>query len=173
MKLNEMHQMSEMKEMPRRNYWPWLLVSIPFTAVIFGIFMVTLTAFYPDDLVVDDYYREGMAINRRLDTDENARQLRVKAILISSEKKHLEIAIENVKDAAIEMSLFHVTDKTLDRHFILLPDGGEIYTSQSADLTVLQEIGVWYIELVSGDGKWRLRKRIQTPLQGLEIGANE
>ena len=41
----------------KRNYWPVLLIAIPFAAVIFGIFMVTVALWFPDDLVVDDYYK--------------------------------------------------------------------------------------------------------------------
>ena len=59
----------------KRNYWPVLLIAIPFAAVIFGIFMVTVALWFPDDLVVDDYYKDGMAINQNIDKQLLATEL--------------------------------------------------------------------------------------------------
>ena len=59
--------------------WPWVLISIPFAAVLFGILMIYMVTRYPDDLMVDNYYKEGMAINQSLAMDAAAQALNVEA----------------------------------------------------------------------------------------------
>ena len=45
--------------------WPWFLISLPASAVIGGIITLMLAVNSPNALVVDDYYKEGLAINQR------------------------------------------------------------------------------------------------------------
>lgn len=49
-----------------RQFWPWLLISIPGITVIAGIATIWLASSEPVALVRDDYYKEGMAVNRVL-----------------------------------------------------------------------------------------------------------
>ena len=162
-----------MTELDSRNYWPWLLFSLPFSAVIFGVFMVFTTTFYPDDLVVDNYYKDGMAINQRLTMDELAGQMRVTATLISLSEDEIMLEVSNATDSAIEVNLYHVTDRSLDRSFALIPESGSSYRAKGQNLDVLSREGIWYIELLGLDDAWRLRKRVHTPITGLEISAHE
>ena len=60
--------------------WPIILFSIPFAAVLFGIVMITTATMMPDDLVVDEYYKEGMAINRRLSAEQRAADMQISAV---------------------------------------------------------------------------------------------
>jgi hypothetical protein len=50
----------------------WLLVLIPSSAVVMGVFLISLAVLSNDGLVVDDYYRHGLEINRQLARDEAA-----------------------------------------------------------------------------------------------------
>ena len=47
------------------NPWVWFVLCVPFSAVLFGAVMIISANYQPDDLVVDDYYKEGKGINRR------------------------------------------------------------------------------------------------------------
>lgn len=156
-----------------RNYWPVLLVSIPFAAVLFGIFMIATTTYFPDDLVVDNYYKDGMAINELLVQDELAKELSIKVTLESLTDNRLELTVTGANDSAIMMNLFHVTDQSADVSFLLVPEVGFLYSVDSPKLDVLSQRGVWYIELKGGDQAWRVKQRIETPMTFLEIKANE
>ena len=46
--------------------WVWGLILIPMSAVVFGVLMFVMAGIHRDDLVVDDYYKDGMAINQRV-----------------------------------------------------------------------------------------------------------
>ena len=55
-----------------REPFVWLLIAIPLTAVIVGFVGLALAIRSDDGMVEDDYYRQGMAINRMLDRDKAA-----------------------------------------------------------------------------------------------------
>ena len=53
----------------------WMIIAIPAASVIAGINMIYLAVNTDDGLVVDDYYKEGMAINQSLQRDKTAAEL--------------------------------------------------------------------------------------------------
>ena len=55
-----------------RHAWVWLLLAVPATAVIVGMFLLYFAITTNDGLVVDDYYERGKAINRDLARDQAA-----------------------------------------------------------------------------------------------------
>ncbi len=58
-----------------RQLWPWLLMSMPAAAIVGGAVTFWLAATSNNALVVDDYYREGKAINLALARDRSAAQM--------------------------------------------------------------------------------------------------
>ena len=55
--------------------WPWLLMLGPATVLAGGAFVTWLAVRHPDALVVDDYYKQGKAINQDLRRDRVATAL--------------------------------------------------------------------------------------------------
>jgi hypothetical protein len=55
--------------------WPWLLMLGPATVLAGGGYVAWLAAGHPDALVVDDYYKQGKAINQDLRRDRAATAL--------------------------------------------------------------------------------------------------
>ena len=155
--------------------WVWALICIPFTAVLFGVVMFVMADIHRDDLVVDDYYKDGMAINLRLSMDERAKELGVRAKMAQVNERGVSWVIENVSDSAIQMSLYHVTNSTKDLITVLIPEDdmpskSNLYLSDNPDLVDrLTSKGVWFVELSGVDDGWRLRNRIVTPLTQLEL----
>jgi len=62
-----------------RQFWPWFLIAIPLVSVLLGVLMITLATHGHDALVVDDWYKEGKAINRRIERDREASRLGLSA----------------------------------------------------------------------------------------------
>ncbi len=155
------------------NYWPWVLFSVPFAAVLFGIVMISTALYFPDDVVIDEYYKDGMAINQRLHKDELARTMGVVAELVSADDE-LVVRLTGVTDSAIRLNLFHITSADQDRHFFLLPEEtAGVYKASLQDWQGFGEAGVWYIEFLGQDDKWRVRGRIETPTNYFRLDANE
>lgn len=61
--------------------WPWLLMLGPFVVVVAGAFTMWLAVSRPDALVMDDYYKEGKAINQDLRRDRTAAGMKLQANL--------------------------------------------------------------------------------------------
>jgi hypothetical protein len=177
--------------------WPWVLLAIPMSAVAFGIVMISTALIYPDDLVVDNYYKEGMAINRTLLMDAKAVALGVTTVIEVRPGGMVTLALAGASDAVVTASLFHVTDRAKDQFVVLYPeiespeiDSPDVdsfgvdnpsasanlsqqtrtYTGQDTSMaTSLSSPGIWYLELRGSEQPWRVRQRIQTPIHVLEI----
>ena len=55
-----------------KQFWPWFLIAVPVITVIMSGFLIHFATSTQDTLVIDDYYKEGKAINARLDKVEAA-----------------------------------------------------------------------------------------------------
>jgi len=66
-----------------RTFEPYILLVIapPLAAVIGGLITLWIASNHPDGMVVDDYYRYGLAINNRIVEDEQASRLNLHATL--------------------------------------------------------------------------------------------
>ena len=64
-----------------RQFWPWFIMALPAFVVVAGINMVFIAHEGADDLVVDEYYKDGLAINRKLEKIQRASELGISATL--------------------------------------------------------------------------------------------
>jgi len=152
--------------------WPWFIISIPLAAVAFGILMLVVVEEHPDDLVVDDYYKDGMAINKQIARDNNATRRGIIVSLATANDKGVKFRFNHVTDAAVAFNLYHIVDRSKDKRLVLYPESeaGTYGTSDGSLADVFHSRGIWYVEFEGSNGNWRLRGRIETPLEKLEIG---
>jgi hypothetical protein len=64
-----------------REPWPWLLMLGPAIVIVAGFVTLFLAIDSNDGLVADDYYKQGLAINRTLQRDATARAMNYRAEL--------------------------------------------------------------------------------------------
>ena len=138
-----------------REPWPWILMAGPVVVIVAGAATLILAIGSDDGLVVDDYYRQGLAINRTLVRDQRAKDLGVTAVLnFTPSRDRVSIAVEGNTDrpAAYKLSLVHGTRKGQDQILILtaMPDGG-----YGAFLRPVHGAG-WRAILEDDGGGWRL-----------------
>ena len=62
-----------------RHRWPWLLMAGPFAVLVAGFITMWISFSGADALVVDDYYKQGKAINQDLRRDQAAAALGLSA----------------------------------------------------------------------------------------------
>ena len=162
-------ELSDMSALEWYRYgWVWFVFTIPFAAVLFGIVMIVSANYQPDDVVVDNYYKEGKGINKRIARDAKAVELGVQVTLAALTETGAVFGIE-AAGGDVQMSLFHVTDQKQDMSFQLVSQGEGVYTVSSAEFARRLSLpGIWYIEFT--DDNWRLRTRLQTPISTLELG---
>jgi len=144
-----------------KQFWPWVLIGLPGSVVIACMVTIVIAVKTQDGMVVDDYYKQGLAINQSLERDQNAAALGVSAILrLSPEANLLDLQIiGNAKPGPIRLQLLHATLADLDQTVDLNSTDGAI---MQADITPLKA-GKWYLQLESEDGNWRVAGKINSP----------
>lgn len=65
-----------------REPWPWLLMAGPGTVVVAGVVTAWIAFSGADGLVADDYYKQGLAINRTIARDAQAKSLAIGGELV-------------------------------------------------------------------------------------------
>lgn len=144
--------------------WPWFLISFPLTSVLLGIMMVSLALNTNNSLVVDDYYREGKAINQRIDRDKKAAARGLAAlihiqsvegtVLTLTQKLPASSADAMAWPEKLSLRLVHVTEADFDQNHLFLHIGSGRYIDTEGQWP---ETGRWRIHLQSVvDFDWRL-----------------
>jgi len=146
-------------------FWPWFLIILPMTAVIGGISTLIIASHNKPDMVMDDYYTQGKAINADFTLLKNAQNLNIHA-LITQIDNELIIHLNGVKDSSsITLSLFHTTLADRDISLALTADGkGDFHFSSDLDLK-----GKWQLRIEPFDKSWRLQKTVTLPAHTISL----
>lgn len=140
----------------------WLVVLLPFTAVV-GSFVTLAYAIHSDDgLVEDDYYQRGIEINRTLDRDRAAATHGLESTLDLDAARH-ELFIRLTARQAmawpenVNLKLMHATRPGFDRRLVMPRGRDGTYRAPLPELVP----GHWYVQLTAQD--WRLVGSIFMP----------
>lgn len=138
----------------------WLVIGIPLSSVVMGIAMLTLSITTYDGLVTDDYYKQGLQINRSLERDEAARRHALSSeVLIGAAGGVIQVSLAGEASfqapEVVDLRLFHATRAGLDRHIVLRRVSAGRYLSARPELAP----GKWHLQLAADD--WRLRGELQ------------
>ncbi|MEZ5482066.1 MAG: FixH family protein [Porticoccaceae bacterium] len=110
-----MSKLSDLDTLPwYRQFWPWFLIALPASIVVAGIAMVFVAFENADTLVNDNYYREGMAINRVLEQDHKARELGLSAELVIDQQTGeilVKVTGQLTANGPLTLLLLHPTDE--------------------------------------------------------------
>lgn len=144
----------------------WMLISIPLASVIMGIVMISLAVSTSDGLVVDDYYKQGLEINRTLERDARAGALELSARLRFSpgdNRVSLRLSGRSSFQAPDEIKLgfYHATRRGEDQVLSLRRDVQGVY---SAPMPALAE-GRWHVSAETAG--WRLTRVMYYPVDGV------
>jgi hypothetical protein len=159
-----------------RQFWPWFLIAVPMWAVVMGIATVYLAVSTDDGLVVDDYYKQGLAINRVLERDRRAVQLGITARLRFEPRGgavHVQLdpgASGASLPGRLSLRLLHPTRAHQDRVITLRGDGRGGFLGETPSIATAS----WHLVLESPDLDWRLTGRIALPDRAsVTLGAGE
>ena len=147
-----------------RQFWPWFIIALPLTAVIGGLITLYIAISNVDGLVVDDYYKQGLAINPTLARDTKAAELKLAALAridLASSKIHVQLTSDQktLNPEALRLQLLHPTRANLD---ISLELKRLKHGSYMSDLPSLAA-GKWHLLLEPGSREWRLTGRVDLP----------
>jgi hypothetical protein len=116
-----------------KQFWPWFLITIPALSMVLSFSMLTLAINTDDSLVVDEYYKEGKAINLQLDKLKKAKALNINTKLSVIDNR---IAIDFVTGApasgeALHLDFYHATLESKDFNVLLTQDASGTYRAQA------------------------------------------
>lgn len=136
-----------------RQFWPWFLIALPGTVVVAAIATLVIAVTGSDDLVVDEYYRDGLAINRELEREDRARERGYTAEVAITEDR-VRVGTTTLPPVAeLRLRLSHPMEADRDISLQLRRSGPEHYAA-SLPVTVGDN---WHWLLDAGEASdWRL-----------------
>jgi len=144
-----------------KQFWPWFLIILPLTVVIWTIGTVIVFSQNSVSLVTEDYYKKGKGINIDLSKIHAAKDLGLSAavysegndVVIQFNKGHLE------HYPAIQAMFAHRTLPDRDFTRLMTADAKGNYR-----IALDKEIqGPWFIELTPHNSEWLVQGRVTFP----------
>jgi hypothetical protein len=136
-----------------REPWPWLLMSGPAAVLVAGAITTWIAFASADGLVAEDYYKQGLAINKRLAREDAARQQGISAA-VSMEGNLLRVKLNGAAPEALFVHFAHATRAGHDQRLRLVPAGAGAYEAALPPLAA----GRWRIVIEDPRGTWRITK---------------
>jgi uncharacterized protein len=138
-----------------REVWPWLLMAGPAAVLLAGAATTWIAFASADGLVAEDYYKQGLGINRRLAREDAARTLGISAA-IRMQPSFVRVELHGSAPPALFLHLAHATRAGHDvrLRLVLLPDG-----AYGTHLPALPA-GRWHAVIEDPRGIWRIVREV-------------
>ncbi len=139
-----------------REPWPWILMAGPGIVIIGAVITIWLAVVSNDGLVTDDYYKQGMTVNQKLQRDHHAASLGLSADLMRS-GNGIRLLINSSAGGdlpeLLNIRLAHPTQSGFDQVVKMKLVGQGFYEGNLlADIN-----GRWHVSIEDPAGKWRLQ----------------
>jgi uncharacterized protein len=147
-----------------RQFWFWMVFGPLIFIVALCAITVAMAFHYSDDVVMDNYYKDGLAINQTLQQDERALALGLSA-RVRFDRDTKEVFVYLVSNAPLPKTLLLFLDnpvkKTKDQQLLLHATQASEYR---AELVSVPEYS-WYLALVPETNAQK-RKQAEWMLSG-------
>ncbi|MCZ4374145.1 FixH family protein [Vibrio diazotrophicus] len=144
-----------------KQFWPWFLIILPLTVVVWTIVTVIVFSNNSVSLVTEDYYKKGKGINVDLSKIHVAKDLGLNAA-VSSQGNEIIIQFNKGKldhYPAIQAMFAHRTLADRDFSQLITADAKGNYKITRDD----EMQGPWFIELTPHNGEWLVQGRVTFP----------
>ncbi|MDK9774426.1 FixH family protein [Vibrio sp. B181a] len=146
-----------------KQFWPWFLIILPLTVVVWTIVTVVVFANNSVSLVAEDYYKKGKGINIDISKMNVARDLGLNAT-VSSDGNTVVITFNKGELPHFPALTATFTHRTLSDH-----DFSKLLTADAKGnyrLTPEDSIkGPWFVELEPHNQEWMIQGRVEFPAQ--------
>ena len=151
-----------------RQRWPWVLVAGPLAVVVASLASAWIAVRSDDGLVAEDYYRQGLLINKKLQPSAQPVPMPGARVAVDSDHRvHVRLRDADHVPARLELTLMRPNDRA---HALLvrLTLDGDDWVGAMPELAA----GRWIVAL--GSGSWRLPVTIvSAPFTAFELGGAE
>ena len=143
-----------------KQFWPWLLIAIPIATVLKSGHTIYLMNQQSPDLVIDDYYAEGKAINMNLAKYREAASRNLQAnILIAANKAIVRFESNPILDAKLKLRFVHNTVAAQDFEVQAERSGENLYVAELPSTLT----GKWNLVVDDASEQWKLRATFVLP----------
>lgn len=145
-----------------REPWPWVLIAIPGAAILWSAFLIVFSLNQQVSMVEDDYYDEGMGINRELSRDIESANLGLTAEVDFNADRHLDITLHSEQRRnwdSLKVELLHPTLGDRDQSVTAQRTGTGQYRAPIDELSS----GRWYVDIRNDENEWRLKGELKLP----------
>lgn len=152
-----------------REPWVWFILTPPAFAVVGGIVMTVIAVRTSDGLVADDYYKQGLGINRQIARDEKARDLGIAAtVQFNEERSRVRLMLVAPSDPpAVTLRMVHPTRAGEDQAIDLRRMARGLYEgTMNAPRSER-----WRVRLEDPEGRWRVSGEWSGKTPQLTLGA--
>jgi len=136
-----------------REPWPWALMAGPAAVLVAGAATTWIAFASADGLVAEDYYKQGLGINRLLAREDAARRLGISA-RIELQKETLTVFLHGAAPEALAVHLAYATRSGHDQRLRLARTVSGAYEAALPALPA----GRWRIAVEDPRGSWRIVK---------------
>jgi len=141
-----------------RHFWLWFLILLPASVVVASLVTMYIAYYGADDLVVDEYYKDGLAINRQLEKIQRSTELGISAE-VSFSSDYVTAHVEGPVNApSLNLLLSHPLEADRDFPLSLSQIAPGIY--QAPLPAAVAPRWHWTLSLPQPDG-WRLDGIVQ------------
>lgn len=144
-----------------RQFWPWFLIALPATSVIFSIATLVVAINHADSLVRDDWYDAGVTINRDFHREAAAAARGLLATLRVDAGGGLRVELEGAGVADVTQLQLRMSwpsgasrDQLVD--LVATAPGRFVPRAAVRDLT-----GRWDVAVLPADDSWRIAGRVE------------
>jgi uncharacterized protein len=136
--------------------WPWFLIAGPGIVVIAGFITLWMAIDSDDGLVTDDYYKQGLTVNQRMQRDHQASSMGLHADVMRSS---LGIRLLLSADASVKLPeeivlrLAHPTRAGMDQAVAMKVEGQGFYSGKLSS----EIAGRWLVSIEDPAKQWRLQ----------------
>ena len=146
-----------------KHRWPWLLMSGPVVVIVAGFVTMWISFSGADALVVDDYYKQGKAINQDLRRDRVASNLGLQfSLRYDAASGNLVGGVKGLTNQLpLTLLLVHPTVPQKDKRMVVIPDSEGQF---SLSLPMLERAH-WQVQIEDAARSWRLQGYWSWPQQ--------
>jgi hypothetical protein len=144
-----------------KQFWPWFLMSLPFSVVIAMIITLSIASQYSNPMVVDDYYKKGRGINAEVAKVEAAQALNI-SFDFQQRGQQFELSYHSGAPqqlTALKIAFYHSTQAERDFTVTLSADANGVFRGELPN----NASGKWTLTITPFDNSWRLSQQIMLP----------
>jgi uncharacterized protein len=136
-----------------REPWPWILISGPAVVVVAGFVTLWLAVKTSDGLVAEDYYKQGLAVNRVFAREDAAERLGLTA---SVDPRRGALSVRLAGRAAPPALFVHLAHATRAGYDVTLRLARGADGTYRAELPPALPAGHWHVSVEDPKREWRL-----------------